>query len=219
MNLPPMPARIARRPRDHRGYPVPWFVEDPRTPEEIARGEWDFRITSGAKFVAAIKRRLCWVCGEPLGRSLAFLIGPMCAVNRVTSEPPSHLECALWSARACPFLSRPRMRRNEKDLPEDRKEQPGFALKRNPGGCVVWVTRGFRTFRPHGGGDGVLIELDPPTSLYWFVEGRVATREEVLGLLERGYPTLKEMAERESLMAVAACEEQYTRALREVVPA
>jgi hypothetical protein len=35
----------------------------------------------------------------------SFVVGPMCGINRNSAEPPSHKECAQWSARNCPFLS------------------------------------------------------------------------------------------------------------------
>jgi len=192
VDLPPMPQRIARRPRDKRGYPVPWFAT-------IIDGEPDFRVADSEKWALAVRFGRCWVCGEAAGRNRAFLIGPMCAVNRVTSEPGCHLDCAMWSAIACPFLSRPRMRRNEKGLPEgsDYGFGGGFALKRNPGACVVWVTRSWKTFKPAKGAEGVLISLGDPESVFWFTEGHAATYEEAIDALERGVPTLREMCEQE----------------------
>ena len=70
----------------------------------------------------------------------ASVIGPMCAVNRITSEPPCHPQCARYAVQACPFLSQPRARRNEKDLPEERREAAGIALDRNPGVTVIWAS-------------------------------------------------------------------------------
>src|SRR5690242_16765548 len=96
-DLPPVPWRLKSRPI-HRGYPVPWFVAD-------VDGVPDFRIVDARKFKPALEQRLCWLCGKPLGAYLAFPIGPMCAVNRVNSEPPSHRECAQWALQACPFLT------------------------------------------------------------------------------------------------------------------
>src|SRR5215831_18617572 len=114
--LPPLPRRMKALPVD-RGYPVPWFVE-------WIDGVPDFRIMDGRKLVRAVRERLCWVCGQPLGSFLAFTVGPMCAVNRISSEPPSHRDCAVFSAKACPFLTRPTMRRREAGRPEEA-EQPG----------------------------------------------------------------------------------------------
>jgi hypothetical protein len=192
-----MPSRIRRLARDHRRFPVPWFVQWFRDGEpcEYGQGEPDFRIADEHKFVRALKQKLCWVCGEQLGVHLAFVIGPMCAVNRITSEPPCHLECAEFSARACPFLTRPRMRRNEHELPVERVAPAGIGLKRNPGVACVWVTRSYETFRPHMGGDGLLLHLGEPTQVLWFAEGRPATREEVMASVDSGLPALQEVAQ------------------------
>src|SRR4051812_13821199 len=106
IQLPPMPPSIAALPRDHRGYPVPWFVA-------WSEGRPIFPAADPQKLVRAIRERRCWVCGDLLTRYLAFVVGPMCTVNRVSAEPPSHLKCAEFSTRACPFLTRPKMKRVE----------------------------------------------------------------------------------------------------------
>ena len=157
------PARLNHLATDHRGFIVPWFVQWFKDGKGSAYGEGepDFRCADERKFHRALKEKRCWVCGDKLGVHLAFVIGPMCAVNKVTSEPPCHLECAEYSVRICPFLSRPRMRRNEHDLPEQRIEAPGVHLKRNPGTICIWVTRSYQTFRPEIGQDGLLINLGP----------------------------------------------------------
>lgn len=198
--LPPMPARIARLPRDARGFPIPWFVH------READGTPDFRVVRRGGFADAIRGSRCWVCGEALGRTMAFVIGPMCAVTRTTSEPPCHRDCAEWSVAACPFLLRPRMRRNEQDLPEDKVGPAGFALDRNPGVPVVWVTRGYKTFRTHGAGgsaDGVLITVGDPLEVLWLHQGRPATRAEAVASIQSGLPALEKMARDEGPQAVA----------------
>src|SRR5262252_8544983 len=103
--LPPGRAadRILALPRDHRGFVIPWFVQIDKD------GTPDFRCIGVGKWERAIKHKRCWVCGEPLGVNMTFVIGPMCAVNRVTSEPGNHLQCAEFAARNCPFLVKPRM--------------------------------------------------------------------------------------------------------------
>src|ERR1041385_2432550 len=95
-DLPELPARLRKLPVE-RGYPVPWFVA-------FVDGHYDFRVIGPGKIARAVQENRCWICGDTLGSYLCFPIGPMCAINRVTSEPPSHRECAEWSARACPFL-------------------------------------------------------------------------------------------------------------------
>src|SRR5258708_39459955 len=97
-----IPQRMARLPISPTGFPVPWFVA-------WVDGVPDFRVIGPDKIVQAVKRNLCWLCGQPKGIHHAFVIGPMCAINRTISEPSSHLECAQFAAVACPFLANPRM--------------------------------------------------------------------------------------------------------------
>lgn len=201
--LPTIPHRMTKLPLDYRGFPIPWFVA------VLENGERDFRVADAAKRQRAIAHDLCWVCGEKLGRFKAFVIGPMCVVNRVTSEPPCHLDCAEFSAKACPFLSRPRMRRNEKDLP-DGHGAPGIALTRNPGCTCVYVTNKYKPFAVE---NGWLIRLGEPTNLGWFAEGRPADRAQVMASIESGYPLLLAEAQKDGPAGIVALEACYKQAL------
>src|SRR5262245_54450039 len=124
-DLPPVPRRMQKLPLDHRGYPVPWFVA-------FIDGKPDFRVVREPGIPLAHNKDLCWLCGERRGKWLAFVVGPMCGINRVTAEPPSHYECAEFAIKACPFLTRPMAVRRERDLPE-HDDAPGIMLARNPG--------------------------------------------------------------------------------------
>jgi len=181
--LPPMPPRIARLPRDHRGFPVPWFVA-------WIHGEPDFRVIEPDRLKQAYHGKRCWICGEPLGVFKVFVVGPMCVVNRVTSEPPSHRDCAQFAAEVCPFLTRPRMKRNEKDLPEERSIA-GMHIDRNPGAVAIYQTNAYTPFKA---GDGVLFQLGPPSRIDWVAEGKPATREQVLASIDSGFPLLMDVA-------------------------
>ena len=191
----PMPERIKRLPVSDKGFPVPAFVA-------WIDGAPDFRVIAPGKVADAWKRKRCWICGDVLGVNLAMTIGPMCAVNRTISEPPSHRECSVFAATACPFLANPRMKRNERDLP-DHKDMPGIGLKRNPGAVAVWITREVTPFRVD---NGVLFRMGDPSELLWFSEGRKATRAEVVGSIESGLPFLMTEAQREGERAVEALE-------------
>jgi hypothetical protein len=151
------------------------------------------------------------VCGGPLGRYEAFVLGPMCAVNRTSAEPPSHRDCAIWSARNCPFLSRPHARRRENNMPvEPEKHVPGIMLKRNPGVALVWITEHGR-WRRRRVPNGLLFEIGEPVETLWYAEGREATREEVDASIDSGLPALREIAEQEgegALLELAACVER-----------
>ncbi len=178
-----MPAAIARLPRDARGFPIPWFVQQ----EPL-----DFRVIRPMGVARAHQAKLCWVCGKPrYEKRMCFAVGPMCVINRVSSEPPSHPECARFAARACPFLSNPRMRRNEKDLPEAAVDAPGIAIKRNPGVTALVFAGGYSLLRV---GDGVLFRMDGIRQVEWWANGRLATRAEALAGIESGLPELERIA-------------------------
>lgn len=183
------PPRIAANlRRDARGYYVPWFVHwDGDVP--------DFRVIATGKLGEAYKYQKCWVCGQPRGKIVSFVIGPMCAVNRTSAEPPSHRECAIYSARACPFLTRPKMRRNYKDIPEEAlnpdgttKVLGGVGLDRNPGVALVWITRDWHIERVF---NGHIFKFGDPVETLWYCEGRTATRAEVMASIESGVPLLQ----------------------------
>lgn len=202
------PPSIRALPTDHRGYPVPWFVA-------WIDGKPDFRVIGEGKLRAAVKGNRCWICGEKLGRMKAFVIGPMCAINRVSSEPPSHLVCAMFSAKACPFLTQPKMRRNEAGL-EDAQPAGGVMIARNPGVALVWATLRFRA-SPDGHG-GVLFDVGTPERVLWFAEGRFATRAEVMASIDSGYPLLEAMAREDGAGGLAALAAARARAMP-LVPA
>lgn len=202
-----IPDRIKRLPVDKRGYPVPWFVA-------WINGEPDFRVVDPDKVVDAVQHSLCFICGQPLGRYKAFVIGPMCAINRVSSEPPSHRECAVFSAQACPFLTNPKQVRRETALPDQIKDPGGLVIERNPGVSLVWVTTKYKPFKAPG---GVLYDVGEPEETIWFVKGRTATREEILHSIETGLPTLREAAELDGPDALELLEAQRQKAM-ELVP-
>jgi hypothetical protein len=162
------------------------------------------------KFAIAVKSRVCWVCGESLGRWLAFPIGPMCAITRTISEPPSHLECVEWSVRNCPFLSQPKMVRREGNLPATAEDAAGFAIQRNPGVTCLWVTRSYEIF--NDGNGKPLITIGNPERVSWWCEGRAATAAEVEASVTSGLPILLGQAQQQGPFAVEALGRCYDRA-------
>ena len=187
LSLPDMPASVAKLPVDARGYPVPFFVD------WLPDGTPEFRAADPRKMVRCAVESLCWICGEKLHRSrlgfrstIAFAHHHPAAQLHPSSEPPS------WSARNCPFLARPNMKRREDELINSRshEENPrGVTILRNPGVTLVWYTDGFGTRSTTG---GPLFEVRPLTRpATWWKEGRPATREEVLESIYSGLPLLK----------------------------
>jgi hypothetical protein len=187
-----MPNRIRSLQVGRRGFPVPWFAA-------WFDGEPDFRCVAAGKLDQAIHQSLCWVCGQPLGRYRTFITGPLCAVNRVSAEPPSHRECGEYSARSCPFLTKPRMRRSERQLPDKTPHPVGDMIDHNPGVVLMWTTRSFRLVRVNS---GVLFRVGPPDTVQWYAEGRAATRDEVLASLKRGVDLLRADAEKDGAAAM-----------------
>lgn len=182
-----VPDRMWHLPRNKAGYVVPWFVA-------YIDGEWDFRVIKAGGIEEALNSSLCWLCGKRLGRYVSFVIGPMCAVNRVSAEPGSHRECATYAAKACPFLTTPKMERRERGIPEEAGNPAGVMIRRNPGVTLVWTSTSWYAFRQPGGVSGILIDVGDPTSTEWYAEGREATRAEVLDSIESGLPILAEQA-------------------------
>jgi len=112
----PMPAGIAARPHDARGFPVlaitPWRDGSP-----------DFAVTSPARILVCAVERRCSICGLGLGKgpvwrvvaaeeAVAIAADPAGFENAATTvEPPGHRLCMLYAAVVCPWLARPNARR------------------------------------------------------------------------------------------------------------
>lgn len=210
-DLPPLPINMRTLPIDARGYPVPFFVA-------WVNGVPEFRCADPRKMERARLFSLCWVCGKPLGKRLvAFAVGPMCAVNRISSEPPSHPECAEFSARACPFMTKPQMVRREDNLPggmvaeECRRKVAGTMIDRNPGATLIWLTRRWEVLAEP---KGYLWQMGHCERALWFAKGRAATREEVLESITSGLPILRSYAEIDGEEAVREMETSVEQAMR-----
>jgi hypothetical protein len=185
----PVPENMQGLPVDERGYRVPFFVS-------WFNGKPDFRMARSESVMKCLIENLCWICGkeheldrESNSYPQTYVIGPMCVINRVSSEPGSHLECARYAARVCPFLVSPHMRRNEKDLPEEKQNPDGLFIKRNPGVSALWTTPYCKIFQEN------LFQLGNPVGLEFWREGRHATFPEVMESIRTGLPILEKEAE------------------------
>lgn len=208
-----MPPRIAKLQVSDNGFPVPKFVQ-------WINGKPDFRVINRSFMANAIRLKLCWLCGEALGRYQALTLGPMCVCTRVTSEPPSHLECARFAVKACPFLTQPNRARNKHDLPDNAEDPAGLFLERNPGVTAIYVTESYKLFKAQRetGDDGFLLQIGEPTSVEWWARGREATREEILHSIKTGIPALKQVAQMEGADAMIELNKRVERGLA-LVPA
>lgn len=187
-----MPSRVKALPVSEKGFPVPWFVA-------WIDGKPDFRVVDPEKVYKAYTQKRCWICGDQIGVYKTLAIGPMCALTRTTSEPASHKDCAIFAAKACPFLVNPKMRRNGNDVP-DGASCPGIHLDRNPGVIALWTTREeIRHMRVE---NGILFRFGDPEDVLWFAEGRMATRAEVDFSIAGGLPFLESLAMQDGADAI-----------------
>lgn len=195
----PVPQRIARLPRDKRGFPVPWFVQ-------WIDGEPHFPIMDAAHLREAIVHSKCWICGGQLGGYKAFVIGPMCVCNRLSAEPPSHLDCARFAALNCPFLANPRVGRSftEADVKATGAKVAGIMIERNPGVTCIWVAKSYKLERSNG----VLFRIGPASAVSFWAKGRAATRAEVDHSVATGLPILRRMAAKDGPTAQRDLERQ-----------
>jgi hypothetical protein len=199
--LEPLPKLMQDLPIDERGYVVPWFCE-------WIDGKPEFRAMDGRKYRRALNEKLCWVCGRKLAGVYVFVAGPMCGINRTSSEPPCHIDCGRWSARNCPFLTKPDMVRREDEQINNAKMRanaPGKAITRNPGVALLWFTREYEVF--DDGRGNPLIQMGRPSGVEWYCRGRAATREEVEESIDSGLPALEAIARTQE----GAIEELYRK--------
>jgi hypothetical protein len=100
----PIPPRIASLPVDSRGYPIPWNVL------RNAAGEVFFTVNDDRKAWEALRRQLCPICGERLGKWKWFVGGPRSAFDEHGwyLDLPGHHECMQYALTICPYLAAPK---------------------------------------------------------------------------------------------------------------
>jgi hypothetical protein len=95
-----IPPRLSQRPRDPRGFPIPfaqWIAED---------GTPDFRILDQERVGRCLRLRLCGLCGHKMGGHLFFIGGPACVRHGQFYDPAMCRDCALFALKTCPHLAR-----------------------------------------------------------------------------------------------------------------
>ena len=94
----PIPDFLSHLPT-HNGMPIPAtvFVAENGVP--------DFRVTDHRKWHKIVMNRLCGICGEPLGKVVAFIGGEKSMESRFFFDMAMHEQCAEFSARVCPFIA------------------------------------------------------------------------------------------------------------------
>ncbi len=179
LGLPPLPERMRHLPVDARGYPIPEFVSH-------IDGERDFRVVSLDHLAKCIREDVCWICGQRLDDLKAFVIGPLPALQAISNEPPSHIECAEFAVAACPFLLLPKAQHRANDDPRVRKMVG--ATKGNPGVCCLYVVRGYSCYESP---KGVIFRTGRAVRVAWYTQGRIAERREVKDAIAASLKTLR----------------------------
>jgi hypothetical protein len=146
-----IPRALRKRPRDRRGYPIPWIVliDANKRPH--------FTINDGARTLACGRKKLCGLCGEKLRGDIAFVGGPQCflSVRGAFSDPPMHHACAAYAIAVCPYLAAPSYGR--------RIDAKTLRPEATPGGVLI--------------GEDSLVRDDRPAA---FILGRAARFEMIV---------------------------------------
>jgi hypothetical protein len=100
----PMPPAVAALPRDPRGYPILYSIQQDD-------GTYNFLAMDPRRVMMCAQQHLCGVCGQSLAPPLSFVGGPLSLANRVYSEPPMHRACFDYAHAVCPFLVNPHYQR------------------------------------------------------------------------------------------------------------
>jgi hypothetical protein len=106
---PPEVARLPVCPK--RDLPIPYIAE------VAPDGTGHFTVLDAARASQCLERRLCAMCGDPMGAEVTF-IGDQASLppESFWIEPPVHERCAeLAVGGLCPYLSRQRVPRRVPD--------------------------------------------------------------------------------------------------------
>lgn len=98
-----IPQKLSGRPKDRRGYPIPWTVLIDEN------GNPHFAINDEFRRHRAISEKRCPLCGGSLGSYMWFAGGPKSAFDPRGAyyDPPMHRECCHYALRVCPYLALP----------------------------------------------------------------------------------------------------------------
>lgn len=98
----PIPSKMQLRPKDRRGYPIPYNVfmhgEEPVFSVNDHQKNWD-----------CADNKLCTLCGCGLQDDAWMIGGPLSAFHPqgVFLDLPVHKDCGLYALQVCPYLAVP----------------------------------------------------------------------------------------------------------------
>lgn len=157
-----MPPRIARLPKDPRGFPVPFTAQ-------VLNGKADLTVIDPKKWDKALRQSLCGICGAALLDDYYFVGGEMCAANRLFTDLPMHSECATYSLQVCPFLAAPKMayRKDSTRDAEAHRTLTSVSTER-PSRFMLGHALGYELV---SNGGEILLHAYPWFNLQWWKEG------------------------------------------------
>jgi len=181
-----MPPRIARLPKDKRGYPIPW---------NVLRGVGDapiFTINDQTKHFQALRSKLCPICGERLGKWMWFVGGILSAFapNGAYYDLPGHHECEQFALSTCPYLALP-VYLGRIDVPDPSK-LPKDVVTRNitqiperPEVFVSVASDDVKVVRIGAGGTPMIRPRRPYLAYEFWLHGESITAVEALPILRK----------------------------------
>lgn len=107
----PVPPALSKRPKDKRGYPIPYSVAIDRD------GKPDFKVVDLHAAEECVKRKLCALSGKRFEHLTSgnggywFIGGPKSAFDKYGAylDLPARAECGRYALKVCPFLAVPGM--------------------------------------------------------------------------------------------------------------
>jgi len=103
-----MPKPPLKLPTTARGVPLPWIAQ-----------------AKGRSHTRCLKIDRCWVCGEPLGTHLAWVIPPAGLLTSTANAAPAHRRCAEFVLTRQRTLSVLVTAQRQDDLP--RRQEDGIS--------------------------------------------------------------------------------------------
>jgi hypothetical protein len=154
----PMPPAVAALPRDPRGYPILFSIQQDN-------GTHNFLAMEPQRVIECAEQHRCGVCGLPLAPPLTFIGGPLSLANRIYSEPPMHRDCFDYAYAVCPYLVNPQYRRvmARHDRPTNLQPDP-TGTRLEAGRMAVVTTARYWFHREHG---VLLFRIFPAMAVEW----------------------------------------------------
>jgi len=157
-----IPSRLRRRPKDDRGYPIPFIAAFG------PNGEPDFRIMSTSRVLECVNQRRCGLCGQPMSRIVYFIGGPESERTRSFLDPAMHHDCAVYALKTCPHLAMAKSHYSRAALPAGtRTAESASAEKMDRFG--LFKTTGYHARQADG---EIAIKAEPWLEVTWWKEGK-----------------------------------------------